>query len=50
MSLDMLENIQNDWIDIEMVWLVNIETETILRASTFEISIDNEHWVSVSDS
>ena len=47
-TLDFLGDISNAnmWHAVEMVWLVDADTEKILRASTFELSVNNEDWVS----
>ncbi|KAH9929659.1 uncharacterized protein B0H18DRAFT_995571 [Fomitopsis serialis] len=44
--LDILGDISDahGWQAVEMVWLVDADTEEILHASTFESSVDNENW------
>ena len=46
-TLDFLGDINyaNDWQAVEMVWLVDTNTAEILKASIFEVSMDNESWV-----
>ena len=46
-TLDFLGDINyaNDWQAVEMVWLVDTTTAEILKASIFEVSMDNESWV-----
>lgn len=47
-TLDFLGDISdaNRWQAVEMVWLVDADTEKIMGASIFEFSVDNEDWVS----
>ena len=46
-TLDFLGDISNAnmWHAVEMVWLVDTNTAEILKASIFEVSMDNESWV-----
>lgn len=46
-TLDFLGDISsaNEWPAVEMVWLVDTDTEKILKASIFEVSVDNVDWV-----
>jgi len=45
--LDILADISDvhKWQTVEMVWLVDSDTEKILYSSTFESSTDNEYWI-----
>ncbi|KAH9951005.1 hypothetical protein B0H21DRAFT_720924 [Amylocystis lapponica] len=45
-TLDLLGDISNvhEWTAVEMAWLVDLDTEKILKASTFESSSDNVTW------
>ncbi|KAI0937019.1 hypothetical protein AcV5_005015 [Taiwanofungus camphoratus] len=44
--IDVLADVSNvhEWNTIEMVWLVDPSTEKVLKASTFESSLNNEIW------
>ncbi|KAI0756476.1 hypothetical protein C8Q80DRAFT_1128851 [Daedaleopsis nitida] len=48
--LDTLTDIGNaqEWTTVELVWLVDVVTESILRSCTFEWSTDNITWTVVS--
>jgi hypothetical protein len=41
----MLSDAPGEWSNIEFVWLVDSDTENILRAAIFEMSQNGIHWV-----
>jgi hypothetical protein len=48
MTLDMLQDVSKRFSDIQIALLVDNATEHILRACTFETSLDGFGWVSPS--